>query len=530
MSPASLPVNRWLVLVAVMLAFLPVVLDMTILHVAVPTLTQSLNASGSEVLWIIDIYPLLIAGLLVPMGTLADRIGHRKILLVGLVVFGVASAWAAFAQSSAMLIAARVLLALGGSMTMPCMLGLIRKTFEDEGERAMALGLWGMVGAAGAAVGPLVGGALLEHFWWGSVFLINVPVMLVVAPACYVLLPRVEQTTPGKWAIGQALLLIVGMVSVVYGIKAGFGGKQPLTVIVLAVAFGIAALTLFVREQLRSSEPMLDLSLLSHPAIVTGLIMAAVASGALAGVELTLAQELQYVMDKTPLQAGIFMIPMMAAAAVGGPVAGCLSNRFGLRSVATLSLVISAGALSFLARGDFHDPGLLIACALAVLGLTLSIGLTASSIAIMGSVDASKGGAAGSLEATGYELGTGLGITLFGVFMSSAFSRAIELPSDLSQELAEQASRTISDAYIVARQLPGEQGAALIEAGKAAFAQTHAVLMTAAAVVIAVLAVIVFFTLAGYRGLPHAPIGRAESRRGVSGRRKAPYWRRSPGP
>lgn len=504
MSSASLPANRWLVLVAVMLAFLPVVLDMTILHVAVPTLTQSLSASGTEVLWIIDIYPLLMTGLLVPMGTLADRVGNRRILLIGLVIFGAASAWAAFAQSAAMLIAARVLLALGGSMIMPCVLGLIRKTFEDEGERAMALGLWGMVGAAGAAVGPLVGGALLEHFWWGSVFLINVPVMLVVAPACYVLLPRSEQTTPGKWAIGQALLLIAGMISLVYGIKAGFGGKQQLAIVALVVAFGIAALTLFVRKQLRSPDPMLDLSLLSHPAIVAGLIMAIVGSGALAGVELTLAQELQYVLGKTPLQAGIFMIPIMAAAAVGGPVAGYLSNRFGLRRVATLSLAGAAAMLACLARGDFHDPGILVPLALAVLGLTLSIGLTASSIAIMGSVDASKGGAAGSLEATGYELGTGLGITLFGVFMSSIFGRAVELPSGLPQALAAQASRTIGDAYIVANRLPVDQGTALIEAGKAAFTRTHSVLLTTAAVVIAVLAVVVFMALAKYRSLSHA--------------------------
>lgn len=501
MSSAPLPANRWLVLVAVMLAFLPVVLDMTILHVAVPTLTQSLNASGTEVLWIIDIYPFLMAGLLVPMGTFADRVGNRKILLIGLVTFAVASAWAAFAQSPAMLIAARVLLALGGSMIMPCVLGLIRKTFEDDGERAMALGLWGMVGAAGAAVGPLVGGALLEHFWWGSAFLINVPVMLVVAPACSILLPRVEKTTPGKWAIGQALLLIAGMISLVYGIKAGFGGKQPLPIIVLVMGVGIAALTLFVRKQLRSSEPMLDLSLLSHPAIVAGLIMAVVASGALVGVELTLAQELQYVLGKTPLQAGIFMIPIMAAAAVGGPVSGYLFNFFCLRHVVTLSLIVSAGTLIFLAQSDFHDPGFLVPFALAVLGLTLSIGLTASSIAIMGSVDASKGGAAGSLEATGYELGTGLGITLFGVFMSSTFSRAIELPSSLSRVLAEQASRTIGDTYIVASELPGEQGVALIEAGKAAFTQTHAVLLMTAAAVIAMLAVVVFFTLAGCRSL-----------------------------
>ncbi|WP_280519028.1 MFS transporter [Shinella curvata] len=491
--------RRWLVLIAVMLAFLPVVLDMTILHVAVPTLTQALGASSTEVLWIIDIYPLLMAGLLVPMGTLADRVGQRRILLIGLVVFGAASALAAFAPNAPMLIAARMLLALGGSMIMPCVLGIIRRAFEDEGERAMALGLWGTVGAAGAAVGPLIGGGLLEHFWWGSVFLINVPVMLVVAPACFLLLPRVEVTSPGKWAIGQALLLIVGMISVVYSLKAGVGAKQPLAVVFLVLVFGLAMLTVFARKQLHAREPMLDLSLFTHPAIAAGMIIAVVASGALAGVELTLAQELQYVLDKTPFQAGVFMIPIMAAAAVGGPVAGYLSNLFGLRLVASLSLLVSAAALGFLATSDFHDPGVSVPVLLAVLGLMLSIGLTASSIAIMGSVEASKGGAAGSLEATSYELGTGLGISLFGVFMSAAYRHAIAIPEGLTLEEAGEATRSIGDTYLVARRLGMEQGAPLIEAGKDAFSSTHSVLLSTAAGLIGVLAVLVFFMLASYR-------------------------------
>jgi len=491
--------RRWLILLAVMLAFLPVVLDMTILHVAVPSFTQALGASNEQVLWIIDIYPLLMAGLLVPMGTLADKVGNRRILLVGLVVFGLASAAAAFAPTAQMLIGARVLLAVGGSMIMPCVLGLIRRTFEDEAERGLALGLWGTVGAAGAAVGPLIGGALLEHFWWGSVFLINLPLMLIVATACWLLLPRQEQTTAGHWPIGQALLLVVGMIVVVYAAKTAFGGKQPFAVVLLTLAFGLAMLGLFARKQLRAAEPMLDLSLLAHPAIVAGLIMAVVVSGALAGVELTLAQELQYVLDKTPLQAGIFMIPIMAAAAVGGPVAGWLSARYGLQFVASLSLLVAALSLGWLALQDFHTPGLIVPVLLALLGLALSIGLTASSIAIMSSVDASKGGAAGSLEGTGYELGTGLGITIFGLFMSVVFGRNLTAPLGLPADLKDQAAVSMGDTYLVARQLSGDQADALVAAGKAAFSSTHSVLLMTSAVLIAGLAILVFFLLAGVR-------------------------------
>ncbi|MDH2076830.1 MFS transporter [Pseudomonas atacamensis] len=486
--------QRWLVLTAVMLAFTPVVIDMTILHVAIPSLTLALSATSIEMLWIIDIYPLLMAGLLVPMGTLADRLGNRRVLLIGLTVFGIASLCAALAPSAALLIVARGLLALGGSMIMPSALGIIRRTFEDPQERATALGIWGTVGAAGAAVGPLVGGALLEHYWWGSVFLINVPLMILIIPVVRHLLSRRETLVSGNWNIGQAALLIGGMVSVVYSIKAVLGSTVGLYQAVAVGAAGLLLLGVFTRLQNRARLPMLDLGLFHEPAICAGMLMALVVTGALAGVELTLAIEMQYVLERTPLQAGIFMLPIMVAAAVGGPVAGMLSNRFGLCTVSSLSLAVSAGALAYLAYQGL-DASLLTAMVMASLGLALSIGLTASSIAILGAVDASKGAAAGSLEATAYELGTALGITLFGAFMSSVFNRYLQAPSQLHGELLEKASRSIGDSMVVAKQLSPVDATALVEAAKVAFLQTHSVLLGVCASLLGLLAMMVFAML-----------------------------------
>lgn len=493
--PSQLHARRWIILIAVMLAFTPVVLDMTILHIAVPSMTLALQASTTQVLWIIDIYSLLMAGLLVPMGTLADRIGHRKLLLTGLCVFGIASVVAAFSLTASMLIAGRVLLAIGASMIMPCVLGIIRRTFEDSGERAIALGLWGTVGAAGAAVGPLVGGALLEHFWWGSVFLINVPVVAVIMPIIAFTLPKKEAVSHGKWPISHALLLIVGIIGLVFSAKSGFGGKESVWIVALSCLIGAIALAVFVRNQLSAPEPLLDVALFTRPAILTGVGMATVTSGALAGVELTLAQELQFVLGKSPLQAGLFMLPIMVAAAVGGPVAGFLSSRLGLRTVASASLFVAAICLAALAQCDFHAPGLMVPTCLALLGLSLSIGLTASSIAIMGAVDAEKAGAAGSLEATGYELGAGLGITFFGVALSAIYAGAMVLPAGIPADLASAASRSIGDTYVLAAKLPQDIATALVEAGKRAFSDAHAVLLFAAATLIGVLSVVVLFSL-----------------------------------
>lgn len=482
--------NRWLVLLAVIMAFTPVVVDMTILHIAVPSLTVALGASGNEVLWIIDIYPLVMAGMLVPMGTLADRIGYRRMLLIGLSVFTIASIAAAFSTSASMLIAVRALLGVGASMVMPCILAIVRQTFEDDGERATALGIWSVVGSAGAGIGPLAGGFLLEHFWWGSVFLVNVPIMLVVIPLVAFVVPAKPGSGAAGWKLGQAMLLIAGLIATVYAVKAGVKeGIDVKTIIPLVAGSGL--LVWFGRLQVSSSSPMLDLSLLLKPAIAVGLMMAFVASGALAGFELVLAQELQFVLGKSPLAAGLFMLPLVIAAAVGGPVGGTLSHYFGLRHVATFSMAGAALALAGIAMVDFDRDVYLVAGLLAILGFSLGVGLLASSVAIMGSAPVEKAGAAGALESSGYELGGGLGITFFGVLVNSMYR------ASFNDSLAVVGSVTdsIGEAMTVAGKIGGSQGEAIGHAARTAFADAHGSVLLLTALLIALLSVAVFWSL-----------------------------------
>jgi DHA2 family multidrug resistance protein-like MFS transporter len=325
-----------------------------------------------------------------------------------------------------------------------------------------------------------------------------VPVMLVVWPLAWFTVPRRAPKAGGNWTIGQALVLIVGLIATVYAIKSGFKSGSSVFVTGASLVTGLALLAWFGRQQLRSPAPMLDLSLFRQPAITVGMIMALVVSGSLAGVELTIAQELQFVVGRSPLEAGLFMMPLVIASAIGGPLAGYVAGIVGLRSVATLSLLVAAGSLAGIGLSDLHDPGLVVPALMVALGLALSIGLTASSIAIMGSAPADKAGAAGALEGTGYELGAGLGITFFGVLLSASYAGAIRVPEALAASLPDGAGQSIGETMVAAERL-GRDGAPLVDAARLAFADAHGMVLLTAATLIALLAVAVLFALRHYR-------------------------------
>ena len=318
--------RQWMTLMAILLVYIPVAIDATVLHVAAPTLSVALGSSGNELLWIIDIYSLVMAGMVLPMGALGDKIGFKRLLLLGSAIFGIASLCAALSPTAMTLIASRALLAVGAAMIVPATLAGIRSTFAEASQRNMALGLWAAVGSGGAAFGPLVGGILLEHFYWGSVFLINVPIVLVVIAINAKVVPRQPARREQPLNLLQALVLIAAILMLVFSAKSALKGQLALWLTALVALGGAAMLTWFIRKQLSAARPMVDMRLFTHRIILSGVMMAMTALITLVGFELLMARA-AVCAQKTPFEAGIFMLPVMVASGFSGPIAGLLVSR-----------------------------------------------------------------------------------------------------------------------------------------------------------------------------------------------------------
>jgi DHA2 family multidrug resistance protein-like MFS transporter len=485
--------RKWLILAIVVLIYIPVAIDATILHVATPTLSESLSSSANELLWIIDIYSLVMAGLILPMGALGDRIGYKRLMIIGAVLFGLASLAAAFSPTALALIASRALLAVGGAMILPATLSAVRNTFLDEKQRNFALGIWATVGGGGAAFGPLLGGFLLEHFHWGSVFLINVPIMIAVVVLAAFLIPKQKSQPKQNLNLLQALVLVVAILSMIYAVKSVMHGFTVWSVLIFAVGFSL--LVGFIRQQLTSKSPMIDIQLFKHPVIATGVVMAIVSMMALVGFELLVSQELQFVYQLSPLAAGAFILPFMIAISLGGPIASMLVNRFGLRSVASLGMLVSAMSLWGLANTNLMQAQIHAWAWMVLLGLSVEIALLSSTSAIMSSVAPSKATAAGAIEGMAYELGAGLGIAFFGLMLSWFYANSIVIPSDVPNNMLQQASSSIGEAIQAAKQLQPTIAEHLIQAAKQAFSQSHRSVLNVAALLFLILSIFIWFAL-----------------------------------
>ena len=489
----------WITLIVIVLVYIPVAIDATVLHVAAPTLSLSLGASGNELLWIIDIYSLVMAGMVLPMGALGDRIGFKRLLLIGSGLFGLASLLAALSTSAEWLIATRALLAIGAAMIVPATLAGIRSTFSEARHRNMALGVWAAVGSGGAAFGPLVGGMLLEHFYWGSVFLINVPIVLLVMVLTLRVVPAQTGRASQTLNLTHALMLIAAILLLVWSAKTALKGLQGPWLPAVALLAGSVLLTTFVRIQLAAKNPMIDMRLFTHRVILSGVMMAITAMVTLVGFELLMAQELQFVHGKTPFEAGLFMLPVMLASGFSGPIAGMLVSRLGLRRVATGGMALSAFSFLGLSVTDFSTQQWQAWGLMTLLGFSAASALLASTAAIMAAAPKEKAAAAGAIETMAYELGAGLGIALFGMLLSRSFSASIQLPAGLDPQQTQQAGSSIGEAMQLAQTLDPGLGHAVTEAAKSAFVNSHSVALGSAGVMLLLLAFGIWFSLAKVR-------------------------------
>ncbi|MFJ8309205.1 MULTISPECIES: MFS transporter [unclassified Streptomyces] len=478
--------NRWVVLLVLCVSLLFVALDATVLHVAIPSVTEDLRPGSVELLWIVDAYPLVCAALLILFGTLGDRVGRRRVLLLGYGIFGAASAVAALAESAPVLIAARALLGIGGAMIMPATLSIVRVVFPDRRERATAIGIWTAVAAIGAATGPVLGGFLVQHFWWGSVFLVNIPLMALILPLGRWILPESKGSSDGPWDVLGALMAAGGILAVVLGVKrlgSGSGILDDRTLAALCV--GTALLVLFVRRQRRRTHPLIDMRMFSRPAFATSVGCIIVAMLALVGLELIAVQYLQLVLGLSPLSTGLRMLPLTFAAMAAGATGSYTLRRLGPRRMVSTGFVLTAVAVLLLALMGQTDWPALMFVSFVLLGFGFQTTLFAAYESMLSEAPAERAGGAAAIGETSYQLGAGMGIALLGSVMNAAYAPGLASVGGVPVKASAAAANSLGEAYDVAGRLGGPAGEALRGAARNAFVHgLHVTLFVSAALLL----------------------------------------------
>ncbi|MQS10976.1 MFS transporter [Streptomyces kaniharaensis] len=468
-TPLIDPRRRWSGLAVLVLAVTLVAVDATVLSLALPSISETLRPSGTQLLWIGDVYSFVLAGLLVSMGSLSDRIGRRKLLLAGSSAFGAASLLAAYAPGPGWLITARALLGVAGATIMPATLSLIRGLFPDDRERATAIGIWGAAATAGAALGPVVGGVLLEHFWWGSVFLLNIPVLLLLLALGGWLLPESKDPKPGRWDAQSAALSLAGVIGVVYAIKEAAAHGVARWDVLLTAAVGVAALTVFVRRQLRLDTPLLDVRLFRDRRFTAAVLASLIALVGLSGVLFVTSQYLQLVRDYEPLKAGLAELPGFVGAVAGGLLTARLVRRTGARAALTFCLLamgLGVGLLGWLRQDTAY---LLPAAAFLLVGTAEGVVYTLGADLVLSAAPADRAGAASAVSETAYELGTALGIALVGSVVGSLYASGLSVPVGTDPASAARAVESLGGAVETAHGLPPALAEPLLASAKESF-------------------------------------------------------------
>ncbi|MFH9229754.1 MFS transporter [Streptomyces lydicus] len=503
-SPTHTGARPWLALAVLALPTLLVALDANVLFLALPRLTADLGASNVQQLWVTDAYGFMVAGLVITMGTLGDRIGRRRLLMVGMAVFALASLVCAWATSPLMLIAARGVQGIAGATLMPSTLALITNIFRDDKQRGKAISIWATCTFTGAALGPVLGGLLLVKFWWGAVFLLAVPVAAVVLIAGPVLLPEFRPEQARRLDLTSVVLSLLGILPVVFAVKVlSLGNGNAVTAgvaLVVSLVFG----TLFVRRQLRVQDPLLDLPLFANSSFTLILSALALAGMVLAGTGLTVTQLLQTVLGYSPLASALWFMPMGLFMAVGTTSTPALINVIKPRTAIIGGMFLSAlgAAVLIVVNGDHGAWPIVLGTAIIGVGagpmFALGTGL------VINSVPPERAGSAASMAETANYLGGALGLAVLGTISSAVYSHLVDgaLPSGLGGAAAKRARETVAGAAAESAHLGADASAALLKAAHSAFLNGLNAVAAVSTAVFVLLAVLtgVYFQRAGRTG------------------------------
>lgn len=488
--------RTWLGLAVLTLPVMLVSMDVSVLYLAIPAITSALDPSASAQLWILDIYGFLLAGLLITMGNVGDRIGRRKILLGGALVFGVASMIAAFAPSAGVLIAARALMGLGGATLLPSSLSLIANMFVHARDRGLAIGIWTAVFAGGSAVGPVVGGVLMHHFWWGSVFLINVPVVIVLLLVGPRLVPEFRAGATGPFDVLGVVLSMAGILPLMYAIKTMASHGFSVGTLLIGLA-GLALLVAFLMHQRRTPHPLLDLSLFKNPMFSGSVAVALTGMMALGGMSYLTGVYLQSVLDMDVLAAAIAGLPMACAVAIFSVGAAKVAAAVGTRNAFVGSVVLTAVGMAGVLTLGVDDGLWMYMLFTTIAGVGFGVQFSLVSEVVVGSVPPERSGAASSISETCFELGTALGLGLLGSLATLVFRGGSD-----GREFGD----TLGDTLRTADGL-GASGDALVAAAKVAFVDgMHAAALATTALLAVVAVVLASVMRPGTRAVVEEPV------------------------